>query len=152
MVTEKDYSEWSINCMPKYSNYVKSYCTLNTSYIYQTFLFRQTWPTKKLWRSAIILHLPCDLCSQSELRKQWRSFASQHVFLWLREDRRRITASTTIAVCIAGYSVIPLQLFFISRLFMVRFSNVIQQNDGNTLLSTVLVSDKAQIYFLFSSW
>ena len=48
----------------------------------------------------------------------------------------------------AGYSEIPLQLFFISRLFMARFSNGFQQNDGNTLLSTVLMSDKAQIYFL----
>ena len=44
-----------------------------------------------------------------------------------------------------------LQLFFISRLFMDRFANRFQQNDGNTLPSTVLVSDKAQIYFLFSS-
>ena len=40
-----------------------------------------------------------------------------------------------------------LQLFVISRLFMVRFSNGFQLNDGNTLLNTVLVSDKAQIYF-----
>ena len=44
-----------------------------------------------------------------------------------------------------------LQLFFISRLFMVLFSNGFQLNDGNTLLNTDLVSDKAQIYFLFSS-
>ena len=44
-----------------------------------------------------------------------------------------------------------LQLFFISRLFMVRFSNGFQLNDENILLNTVLVSDKAQIYLLFSS-
>ena len=37
-----------------------------------------------------------------------------------------------------------LQLFVISQLFMVRFSNGFQLNDGNTLLNTVLVSD---IYF-----
>ena len=42
-----------------------------------------------------------------------------------------------------------LQLFFISRLFMVRFSNGFQLNDGNTLLNTVLVSDKSQIFFFF---
>ena len=39
-----------------------------------------------------------------------------------------------------------LQLFFISWLFMVRFSNGFQLNDGNTLLNTVLVSD---IFFIF---
>ena len=50
----------------------------------------------------------------------------------------------------AGYSEIGLQLFFISRLFMVRFSNSFPQNDGNTLLNKM--SDKAQIYLLFSSW
>ena len=44
-----------------------------------------------------------------------------------------------------------LQLFVISQLFMVRFSNGFQLNDGNTLLNSVLVLDKAQIYFLFSS-
>ena len=42
-----------------------------------------------------------------------------------------------------------LQLFFISRLFMLRFANGFQQNDGNTLLSTVLMSYKAQIYFFY---
>ena len=58
-----------------------------------------------------------------------------------REDRGRITA---------GYSEVGLQLFFISQLCMVRFSNGFQQNDGNKLLSMVLMSDKAQIYVLFS--
>ena len=42
------------------------------------------------------------------------------------------------------------QLFFISLPFMVPFANGFQQNDENTLLSTVLMSDKAQAYFLFS--
>ena len=44
-----------------------------------------------------------------------------------------------------------LQLFFISRLFMVLFSNGFHLNDGNTLLNTFLMSYKAQIYFLFLS-
>ena len=42
-----------------------------------------------------------------------------------------------------------LKLFFISQLFMVRFANGFQQNDGNTLLSTALVSYKAQIFIFF---
>ena len=42
-----------------------------------------------------------------------------------------------------------MQLFFISRLFMVRFANGFQQNDENRLLSTVLMSDKAQTKFFF---
>ena len=44
-----------------------------------------------------------------------------------------------------------LQLFFISRLFKVRFSNGFQENDGDALPSTVLMSDKAKIYFIFPS-
>ena len=41
------------------------------------------------------------------------------------------------------------QLFFISLPFMVRFANGFQQNDENTLLSTVLMSDKHIFYFLY---
>ena len=44
-----------------------------------------------------------------------------------------------------------LQLFFISRLFMVRFANGFQENDGDTLLSTILLSDKAKMYFIIPS-
>ena len=44
-----------------------------------------------------------------------------------------------------------LQLFVISLLFMVRFANGFQENDGNTLLTTVVMSDKAQLYFIYSS-
>ena len=51
-----------------------------------------------------------------------------------------------------GYSEIVLQLFFISQLFLVRFSYSFQQNDGNILLSTALMSYKAQICFFFSTW
>ena len=42
-----------------------------------------------------------------------------------------------------------LQFFFISLLFMVRFSNGFQQNDGDTLLIAVPMSYKAQIYIFF---
>ena len=37
--------------------------------------------------------------------------------------------------------------YVISQLFMVRFSNGSQQNDRDTLLSTVLLSYKAKTYF-----
>ena len=74
------------------------------------------------------------------------------------DDRGRIAMIATIAAGSrrSGQGVLRLnemglQLFFISRLFMVLFSNGFQLNDRNTLLNTVLVSDKAQIYFLFSS-
>ena len=59
-----------------------------------------------------------------------------------RQDRGRIAR-------IAGGSSKNF-FFLISRPFMLRFANGFQQNDGNTLLSTVLMSYKAQIYF-FSS-
>ena len=39
--------------------------------------------------------------------------------------------------------------FFISRPFMVRFSNGFQENDGDTLLIAVPMSYKVQIYFIF---
>ena len=65
-----------------------------------------------------------------------------------REDRGGIARIARIA---AGSFEMGLQLSFISRLFMVRFANGFQQDDGNTLLSTVLVSYMAQIYFIFSS-
>ena len=74
------------------------------------------------------------------------------IFVIVRGSREDGSEHDRIAARTAGYSEIPLQLFFISRLFMVRFSYGFQQNDGNTLLSTVLVLDEAQIYFLFSSW
>ena len=66
-----------------------------------------------------------------------------------REDRGGI-AILGIARIAAGSFEMGLQLFFISRLFMVQFANGFQQDDGNTLLSTVLVSYMAQIYFIFS--
>ena len=44
-----------------------------------------------------------------------------------------------------------LQLFFISRLFMVRFANGFQENGGDTLLSTILLSDKAKMHFIIPS-
>ena len=65
-----------------------------------------------------------------------------------RQDREDRGGIARIA---AGSFEMGLQLFFISRLFMVRFANGFQQSDGHTLLSTVLVSYKAHIYFMFSS-
>ena len=44
-----------------------------------------------------------------------------------------------------------LQLFFYISAVMVRFSNGFQEQDDDTLLIAVTMSNKAQIYFSFSS-
>ena len=72
------------------------------------------------------------------------------------EDRGRITGGSRedhgrIAGTAAGYSEMGYNLvLYLSCLwFMVRFSTGFQQNDGHTLSSKVLMSDKAKTYFIF---
>ena len=62
-----------------------------------------------------------------------------------RQDRGRIAR---IAAGSSEMNEMGVQLFFISRLFMVRFANGFQQNDENTLLSTFLMSG-SNIFFIF---
>ena len=109
-------------------------------------------PTKKQWRSAIILSSYCDPRSQRGTKKQWRfsrSAAGSRRSQQDRDDRGRIATiaagSRRSRQGILRCNEMGLQLFFISRLFIVRFSNGFQENDVDTLLSTVRMSDK--IYF-----
>ena len=48
---------------------------------------KNTGPTKKKWRSAIILSLSSDPRSQSAIKKQWRLIARKHVLRLSQQDR-----------------------------------------------------------------
>ena len=123
------YSGYSGHAYSGHSDRVASFP--GTKYIYMT--YQKTMAIREYLafslRSAIVA--TCIFVITAESRQSRGSQQSQ-------QDR-------------LGYSEIGIQLFFVSQLFMVQFSYGFQLNDGNILLSTVLVSDKAQIYFLFSS-
>ena len=101
----------------------------------------QGLPKKMAIRDYFVIFLRSAItkCNQ-------KTMAIDRIVTCIFEDRGRI------ARIAAGSSEIKwngIATFFISRLFMVRFANGFQENDGDTLLSTVRLSDKAKIYFIF---